>query len=112
VFLFLTVWVLAGIGAAVVLIMDDFNVDLTEVVRGLVSWMVLTIGLAVVPTWLSNLFTVELFLDPVRDVFWQKTRLPIGFFSPFRNHSLASGNSQLAQYGGCTNPRWFRSSSW
>jgi hypothetical protein len=47
VFTFLSIWVLAGIGAALVLIIDDFQVDLTEAVRGLVSWMVLTIGLAV-----------------------------------------------------------------
>ena len=50
VFTFLSIWIIAGIGAALVLIIDDFQVDLTEAVRGLVSWMVLTIGLAVIPT--------------------------------------------------------------
>ena len=46
-FTFLSIWVLAGIGAALILIITDFQVDLTEAVRGLISWMVLTIGLAV-----------------------------------------------------------------
>jgi hypothetical protein len=47
VFTFLSIWILAGIGAALILIIDDFQVDLTEAVRGLISWLVLTIGLAV-----------------------------------------------------------------
>ena len=56
VFAFLSVWVLAGIGSAIVLIMNDFKVDLTQTVRGLVSWMVLTIGLAVVLNFATLIF--------------------------------------------------------
>ena len=55
IFTFLSIWILGGIGAALILIIHDFRVDLTGAVRGLVSWMVLTIGLAVIP--LSRVLT-------------------------------------------------------
>jgi len=48
-FTFLVVWILGGIGAAMVLLMNEFGTDLDKTVHGVISWAVLTIGLAVSP---------------------------------------------------------------
>jgi hypothetical protein len=40
-------WVIGGPGVAIVLLMQDFDRDLNEVVDGVVSWCILTLGLGV-----------------------------------------------------------------
>jgi len=48
VFTLLCTWAIGGVGAALVLLMTEFGKDLNTTVTGLVSWSILTLGVAVV----------------------------------------------------------------
>jgi hypothetical protein len=43
----LTNWVIAGVGSGVLLIMEDYGIDLNTTVTGMISWCILTLGLGV-----------------------------------------------------------------
>jgi hypothetical protein len=45
----LTNWVIAGIGSGILLIMEDYEIDLNTAVTGTISWCILTLGLGVHP---------------------------------------------------------------
>lgn len=86
-FTFLSIWILAGIGAAIILIIDDFKVSLTQAVRGLISWMVLTIGLAV--AFPSDITDIEFFVDSCLHLLWQTSLFPSCLVSSFCHYNLA-----------------------
>ena len=44
----LTNWVVAGPGTAIPQLMEEFHLDLDQVVNGLINWVVLTLGLGVI----------------------------------------------------------------
>jgi hypothetical protein len=46
---FVVNWALAGIGSGLVLLSEQFNTDISTTAKGTINWVVLTIGLAVVP---------------------------------------------------------------
>ena len=48
-FVGLTNWVIAGIGSGILLIMEDYEIDLNTAVTGTISWCILTLGLGVRP---------------------------------------------------------------
>jgi len=48
IFTFLVSWTLGGLGAALVQLSEDFNADLNLTVHVIVTWVVLTLGLAVI----------------------------------------------------------------
>ena len=58
-------WVLGGIAFGIPAMMVELNLDLNQVVTGLVGWVVLTLGLAVLHSLYKHL-TVELLLDPLQ----------------------------------------------
>jgi hypothetical protein len=49
-FTFVASWALGGFGPGILLVLEDFQSDLNATVHGIVSWVVLTIGLAVCPS--------------------------------------------------------------
>lgn len=89
--------------------MHDFHVDLTEAVRGLVSWMVLTIGLAVIPLPRHLLRYTELRLDPIVNLLGPSPLLPPSKQPPLRHYNLASCRPLhgMEFYGGRPRYRWF-----
>jgi hypothetical protein len=46
-FVVLNGWVMVGPGPAIVLLMEEFNTDLNQTVRGVITWCVLTLGIGV-----------------------------------------------------------------
>lgn len=48
IFTFLVSWALGGLGAALVQLSEDLNADLNLTVHVIVTWVVLTLGLAVI----------------------------------------------------------------
>jgi hypothetical protein len=45
----LTNWAVAGPGTAIIVMMTEFNTDLEGTVNGVISYCILTLGLAVIP---------------------------------------------------------------
>ena len=45
---YIATWVLGGVAFGIPLLMADLNIDLNSAVTGLISWVVLTLGIGVI----------------------------------------------------------------
>ena len=87
-FTFMVSWTLGGLSAALVLLSEDLKSDLDATVHGAVSWVSLTIGLAVNSSLYFQLTCIELLLDSHSSGDWDTALFRAGFLGVFRDNHL------------------------
>ena len=96
---FLTAWALGGIVLAIPDIIQEWHVGLNEVVHGLISWNVLTLGAGVSLKFkpIGTLIDTELLLDSYSALFRKATGFPLRFLFCFRNINLVCQSKLLGE---------------
>jgi hypothetical protein len=89
---FLGSWIMGGVTLGIPGIITEFDVSLNNAVNGLISWVVLTLGVGVVSKARSViLICAELRLDSNGPLLRQETCLSLRFIPRFRRDNLVCG---------------------
>jgi hypothetical protein len=96
-FTFTLTWMFAGIAYGIPGVITDLNITLNQAVDGLLSWAVLTIGLAVLIFPLFSDF-VELLLDSYRSLYRKASRIHFCVVGHIRHVRCLRKNQKLPRF--------------
>ena len=103
IFTFMSIWAVAGLGVAILILTKQFGRDLNTTAQGLNGFPVLTFGCGVNPFPLVvSDYTAELFLGSHRSVHWKTSRIPTCVGSFLRLAHLVGKSIKFQQFGWCS----------
>lgn len=99
---FLASWVLGGINLGIPGIIVELKADLNQAVNGLISWPVLTLGIAVILILIQFSDFKEFYFGSCSTLYWQTTRFHFRVIAPVCVDYLGRQSQEFWQFGGCS----------